>query len=153
MIRWSEWVSEWEREWVSECEWESEWEWVSERVSGWVREWVGAWVRGWVSGGEWVSERVSEWVWSYRIGYVEICSNVVHAVQYGIFLVTKPISCTCKVKQLWCCICFIRAYCWFYSTVEPVYNDIGLYDISPVESDIVSYQLIHFNFRLPPRCW
>jgi hypothetical protein len=27
-------------------------------------------------------------------------------------------------------------------TVEPGYNDIGLYDISPVESDILWYQLI-----------
>jgi hypothetical protein len=32
------------------------------------------------------------------------------------------------------------------NTVEPGYNDIGLYDTSPIASDIVWYQLI-------PHCW
>jgi hypothetical protein len=26
--------------------------------------------------------------------------------------------------------------------VEPIYNDMGLYDTSPITSDILSYQLI-----------
>jgi hypothetical protein len=29
-------------------------------------------------------------------------------------------------------------------TVEPGYNDIGLYDTSPIQSDILWYQLIYY---------
>jgi hypothetical protein len=31
------------------------------------------------------------------------------------------------------------------TTVEPVYNDIGLYDTSPIASDILWYQFLTVN--------
>jgi hypothetical protein len=37
---------------------------------------------------------------------------------------------------------FIELSFYMRNTVEPVYNDIGLYDTSPIESDILWYQLI-----------
>jgi hypothetical protein len=49
-----------------------------------------------------------------------------------------------RSKIIFCLYGYVKVYSKHANpfTDEPGYNDIGLYDISPIASDILSYQLI-----------